>query len=666
MLATIKALLFTTPTGATGKGAGVAPMPGTPDFAQLLDAATPQPSATASMPGAATVLPNTAPAPAALVAPTPVPLPAAGESGELVADPAPAPHVAQAAPDAPAMTQPAQMVPVKPIVLTQAAAPVVPLPIAPEAPTDAPQPVVMPAHAAHPIPTPLSHATLVPEAGESHPAIPQAADSPQMTTTPPSSLVQPVTPSDEAAIAAPVKAAVAAPSVARPELRTPIADNETDSETDIGSDEAAGSEKAEPLSASLYADAQTEPSKGEELPLAMSVEPRLPPPSAPVASANPPAETADPTRAARIAMPSALPQPGSVAPLAPASLDRPPSEDADAAKSTDPLPLPDPQAAATSIVSPLASPVAVPDIAPAAQPARALAAASLAPSRITPAIATPAKLAAATAQDVVADDALVAPLPVDTPIRAEAVSLLQLVRDHMTARAAPRQPTAAVQSTDTDTEGVAPLAATPRADGTVAPTPIPMPVQPAAIAPVLPTAPAADLSVSLGAQMVDMGVSGQWIDSLARDIAGLSANGAQGRFQINADTLGPIQIDIHQGEKGASVALTVATDLAEQALRQDGDRLRLDAGLAAVKISEVKIERAPAADTARSDQPGQNASGQPHQQGAGQPSFQGQGQGRWQARENIAQSHKASDDAAVLNHADAGDGSRNAVRARYA
>ncbi|MDE0946358.1 MAG: flagellar hook-length control protein FliK, partial [Sphingobium sp.] len=261
---------------------------------------------------------------------------------------------------------------------------------------------------------------------------------------------------------------------------------------------------------------------------------------------------------------------------------------------------------------------------------------------------------------------LVAPLPVDTPIRAEAVSLLQLVRDHMTARAAPRQPTAAVQSTDTDTEGVAPLAATPRADGTVAPTPIPMPVQPAAIAPVLPTAPAADLSVSLGAQMVDIGVSGQWIDSLARDIAGLSANGAQGRFQINADTLGPIQIDIHQGEKGASVALTVATDLAEQALRQDGDRLRLDAGLAAVKISEVKIERAPAADTARSDQPGQNASGQPHQQGAGQPSFQGQGQGRWQARENIAQSHKASDDAAVLNHADAGDGSRNAVRARYA
>ena len=235
----------------------------------------------------------------------------------------------------------------------------------------------------------------------------------------------------------------------------------------------------------------------------------------------------------------------------------------------------------------------------------------------------------------------------------------------MTGRAASPQPTEAVQRQDTDREATAPLSSMPRTDATAVPTLITLP--PAALAPVLPTAPVADLSASLGAQMVDMGVSGQWIDSLARDIAGLSANGAQGRFQINADTLGPIQVDIQQGDKGATVALTVATDLAEQALRQDGDRLRLDAGLAAVKINEVKIERAPAAtDATRPDPSGQNASGQQHQQQAGQPAFQGQGQGRWQARENIAQSHKAADDAAVLNHAEAGDNTRDAVRARYA
>lgn len=272
--------------------------------------------------------------------------------------------------------------------------------------------------------------------------------------------------------------------------------------------------------------------------------------------------------------------------------------------------------------------------------------------------------------DVAAQEASASPPdrqpPVVKTITAEAVSLLQLVRDHMTSRAASRQATEGVQSPDTDMDGAVPLAFAPQADSVAAPAPISLPVQPAALAPALPTAPVADLSASLGAQVVDMGVSGQWIDSLARDIAGLSANGAQGRFQINADTLGPIQVDIQQGDKGATVALTVATDLAEQALRQDGDRLRLDAGLAAVKISEVKIERAPAAtDAARPDLPSQNPSGQ-HQQQAGQPAFQGQGQGRWQARENIAQSHKAADDAAVLNHAEAGDNTRDAVRARYA
>jgi hypothetical protein len=183
--------------------------------------------------------------------------------------------------------------------------------------------------------------------------------------------------------------------------------------------------------------------------------------------------------------------------------------------------------------------------------------------------------------------------------------------------------------------------------------------------------------------MVDMGVSGQWIDGLARDIAGLSANGAQGRFQINADQLGPIQVDIRQGDDGAAISLTVATDAAEQVLRQEGDRLKLDAGLSAMRISEVKIERAPpVAETARADSGGnQNSSqqqsggqgqnqaqsmGQGAGQGMGQSSAQSHMQGRGQQRENIASGHKAGGDAAVLNHTDVGDSAGGAVRARYA
>lgn len=261
--------------------------------------------------------------------------------------------------------------------------------------------------------------------------------------------------------------------------------------------------------------------------------------------------------------------------------------------------------------------------------------------------------------------------------RAEAVSLLQLVRDHMSLRA-PRRTETAVPVGDTSADTASVILTTAVNDSTPPLAPL---VQPAAppLATAAPAIPTVDLSASLGAQVVDMGVSGQWIDGLARDIAGLSANGAQGRFQINATELGPIQVDIRQGDDGAAISLTVATEAAEQALRQDSDRLKLDASLSAVRISEVKIERAPhAADVARTDsatsqsttqqQSGSSSQnpGQAAGQNMGQSSAQSNMQGRGQQRENIAFGHKAGNDGAVLNHMDAGDTAGGAARARYA
>src|SRR3546814_6945576 len=137
-----------------------------------------------------------------------------------------------------------------------------------------------------------------------------------------------------------------------------------------------------------------------------------------------------------------------------------------------------------------------------------------------------------------------------------------------------------------------------------------------------------------------MGVSGQWIDGLAREIAGVSANGVQGRFQINADQLGAVQVDIRQGSEGAAVSLTVASEAAEMALRQDSDRLRIDAGLSAVRIAEVKIERMPhVAEAAKADSANQQQSSQQQgSQGAnawanhGQNMAQSQGQAQGQGR----------------------------------
>ena len=275
------------------------------------------------------------------------------------------------------------------------------------------------------------------------------------------------------------------------------------------------------------------------------------------------------------------------------------------------------------------------------------------------------------------------------PAKAEALSLLQLVRDHMNRRATPMRDSAEAaapvsdRTPDKATTAVDPLvAATPAALHHGSEVSVPQAATPQA-ASVTPAAmPTVDLSASLGQQVVDMGVSGQWIDGLARDIAGLSANGAQGRFQINADQLGPIQVDIRQDGDGAAVSLTVASEAAEMALRQDSDRLKLDAGLAAVRIHEVKIERAPhVVEAARADANGQTGSQSNGQQGnasqqqgawqaagqmAGQSMGQSSSQGRWQGRENNGLGHKAGSDPAVLNHGDTGDSAGDVRRARYA
>lgn len=283
-----------------------------------------------------------------------------------------------------------------------------------------------------------------------------------------------------------------------------------------------------------------------------------------------------------------------------------------------------------------------------------------------------------------------APVLNGKPVKSEALALLQIVRDQVSAKqsgasvkvgeavsaaaSSKEKPRSHQPSVEMPSNGA------PLVDATASPPQVAAmastPQSPLQSTPVM-AAPVADISATLGAEVVDMGVSGQWIDGLARDIAGLSANGAEGRFQIHADKLGTVQVDIRQHADGAAVNLTVASEGAEQALRQDSDRLRLDAGLSAVRIADVKIERvSPVAEAARPDGPGQQTSQQQsHQHQSTQTSAwhhgnqdmsQSQGQGRWQARENSGFTSKPGNDPAVLNHADGRETSGNAVRARYA
>ncbi len=282
--------------------------------------------------------------------------------------------------------------------------------------------------------------------------------------------------------------------------------------------------------------------------------------------------------------------------------------------------------------------------------------------------------------------AKVEPLAGGKPLKSEALTLLQLARDHASVRQ-PRPvpigeelPASAGKHPQGRSMPVE-AGAVSAASAITADAPQAMPAS-SATAPVasaaLATPPPVNLSTSLNTQVVDMGVSGQWIDGLARDIAGLSSNGAQGRFQINADQLGPVQVDIRQGSDGAAVHLTVASEAAEIALRQDSDRLKLDAALSAVRIAEVKIDRAAhVSEPARADAPGQQSSQQQSQQSSGQGAAawannsQNMGQpqsqqGRWRAAENNGLAAKSSDDPAVLNHVQERQDASDSRRARYA
>lgn len=286
----------------------------------------------------------------------------------------------------------------------------------------------------------------------------------------------------------------------------------------------------------------------------------------------------------------------------------------------------------------------------------------------------------------------VMPVPsAHAPVKSEALSLLQLVREHFVRREGGA-------STEAATPVAAPRTADPvAADNapveslvTLAPSQAIGPAPAPATGAIQAMPASVDLGGTITGQIVDMGVQGQWIDGLAKDIASLSTDGAQGRFQIRSDHLGAVQVDIRPGATGTTVSLTVASDAAQQALQTDGDRLIADAALVAMKITDLRVERGTINEAQRSDSAGQQQSGSNSQsqaqnqaqyqaqngsqamgQGQGQNLSQGMGQNRSGQRDNFSGNHKSGPDSAVLGQADSREGEatgarRAASRARYA
>jgi len=97
----------------------------------------------------------------------------------------------------------------------------------------------------------------------------------------------------------------------------------------------------------------------------------------------------------------------------------------------------------------------------------------------------------------------------------------------------------------------------------------------------------------LGNQIIDMGVSGQWIDRMAREIATLSEGTGHSRFQLMPPNLGRIQVDLWQGGGQTNVRLLTETDEAAQRLREGQSALESHARLASLSLGSVSVEKAP-------------------------------------------------------------------------
>ena len=101
----------------------------------------------------------------------------------------------------------------------------------------------------------------------------------------------------------------------------------------------------------------------------------------------------------------------------------------------------------------------------------------------------------------------------------------------------------------------------------------------------------------LGDQVIDMGVSGQCIDRMAKEIAGLAEGNGHSRFTLNPPHLGRLQIDVWQGEGSTDVRLLTETDEATRRLAEGRPALQADARMAALNLGQITVEKSSASSS---------------------------------------------------------------------
>jgi flagellar hook-length control protein FliK len=135
---------------------------------------------------------------------------------------------------------------------------------------------------------------------------------------------------------------------------------------------------------------------------------------------------------------------------------------------------------------------------------------------------------------------------------------------------------------------------------------------------------------ALGDHVIDMGVSGQWIDRMAREIAGLVDGSGHSRFTLSPPHLGRLQVDLWRDQDATNVRLTTETDEAAQRLAEGRPALQADARIAALAFGSITIEKGASSsfDTSRDQNQSQNQGQQRDLSGQTQQQADSQAQAR--------------------------------------
>lgn len=125
---------------------------------------------------------------------------------------------------------------------------------------------------------------------------------------------------------------------------------------------------------------------------------------------------------------------------------------------------------------------------------------------------------------------------------------------------------------------------------------------PAAMEPI-PEVEVTDFAIE---RQLDFAQEGEWLDSLAKDIARTAAGeGGALRFRLNPENLGSLRVEITQQANGSAVRLTADTEAARAIIAEAQPRLVAEARANGVRISETHV-----------DLGGQGASGDPRRHNA--------------------------------------------------